>query len=156
MSRAPEGTVQYEATITGLPNAKTFRYAIYDGGRKLTEPGPAYRFTTHPPTGEPAPARIWVVGDSGTGQLHQRLVHEAMRQFTASSKRKLDFYLHVGDMAYGQGTDGQFQSRFFAPYQETLRNTVCGVFAGVANLTGGMMAWNEACGYATDIDGRKS
>ncbi|NIP97318.1 MAG: hypothetical protein GWO24_29340, partial [Akkermansiaceae bacterium] len=134
LSKAPVGTVQYEATITGLPAQTSFWYSIHDGPTCLRS-GPHYRFRTHPPIGKPTPTRIWVVGDSGTGEWHQRMVHEAMVQFTASSKRPLDFYLHVGDMAYPSGTDQQFQARFFAPYQRTLRHTVC--WASQGNHEGG-------------------
>jgi len=134
LSAAPKGTVQYEATLTGLLPETIYRYAIYDQGRLLTELGPRFQFTTHPPIGKPTPARIWVVGDSGTGQIHQRMVHDSMQNFTTDSKRPLDFYLHVGDMAYGSGTDPQFQERFFAPYRDTLFNTVC--WASMGNHEG--------------------
>jgi hypothetical protein len=107
---------------------------VFDGDTALTPNTPEYHFTTLPPYGKETPARIWVVGDSGTGEAHQMLVHRAMADYTAEQKRPLDFYLHVGDMAYGQGTDGQFQTKFFNPYQETLRNTVC--WASLGNHEG--------------------
>ena len=40
-------------------------------------------------------------------------------------KRPLDFYLHLGDMAYSRGRDVEFQTRFFEMYEPTLRNLVC-------------------------------
>lgn len=134
LSSAPEGTVQYEATISGLSPATTYQYVIHDGEEALTEAGKHHQFTTHPPAGTPVPTRVWVVGDSGTGEIHQRLVHDAMLHYTASTKRPLDLYLHVGDMAYSHGTDPQFQERFFAPYQETLGRTVC--WASMGNHEG--------------------
>ncbi|QTN32292.1 metallophosphoesterase family protein [Akkermansiaceae bacterium] len=134
LSGAPQGAFQYEATISGLLPGTTYRYDILDGAKALTGSGPEYRFTTHPPTGKPTPARIWVVGDSGTGEAHQMLVHRAMVAYTEETKRPLDLYLHVGDMAYGQGTDAQFQTKFFKPYKDTLRNTVC--WASMGNHEG--------------------
>ncbi|MFC7337701.1 purple acid phosphatase family protein [Haloferula chungangensis] len=122
---APKGSVQYEAKLDGLKPLTTYRYVLYDGADALTEGGLEFRFRTHPRIGVVTPARIWVVGDSGTGELHQRMVNKAMLSYTENSSRPLDFYLHVGDMAYGQGTDDQFQKKFFEPYEETLRNTVC-------------------------------
>lgn len=133
--KAPDGTVQYEATIKGLKPLTSYRYVVQDGSRELHKPGKRYRFATHPVRGKATPVRMWVVGDSGTGALHQRLVHESMLQYTASTKRPLDLYLHVGDMAYEKGTDQQFQKRFFAPYAETLSNTVC--WAAMGNHEGG-------------------
>ena len=135
LSKAPAGTVQYEATLSGLTPETTYRYAVFDGETALMKGGAEYHFTTHPPIGKVTPTRMWVVGDSGTGDLHQMLVHRAMQTYTTEGKRPLDFYLHMGDMAYGQGTDAQFQDRFFAPYQETLRNTVC--WATKGNHEGG-------------------
>ena len=134
LSEAPAGTIQYEATLAGLKPGTTYRYVLFDGAAPLTQSGPEYHFSTHPASGKASPARIWVVGDSGTGQAHQMLVHRAMVGYTAEQKRPLDFYLHVGDMAYGQGTDEQFQTKFFKPYQDTLRNTVC--WASLGNHEG--------------------
>ena len=122
---APEGTWQYEARITGLRPDTRYFYAVYDGEKRLTEPDAAYHFRTHPIKGAKRPMRFWVVGDSGTGRETQSAVHSAMVALTARENRPLDFYLHVGDMAYSRGKDVEFQTRFFEMYQETLRNTVC-------------------------------
>lgn len=130
----PAGSVQYEAKLDGLKPLTNYRYVLYDGQDALTEVGDEFRFKTYPRIGTTTPARIWVVGDSGTGELHQRLVHLAMKKYIETSKRPLDFYLHVGDMAYGQGTDDQFQTKFFAPYEKTLQHTVC--WASLGNHEG--------------------
>jgi acid phosphatase type 7 len=134
LSAAPEGTVQYEAVITGLEPATAYRYHVCDGDVVLTKNAKNNRFITHPPSGKPAPARIWVVGDSGTGDYHQMLVHRAMKIYTEETKRPIDLYLHVGDMAYGDGTDDQFQKKFFVPYEDTLRSTTC--WASMGNHEG--------------------
>jgi hypothetical protein len=134
LSKAPEGTTQYEATIRGLEPGTTYRYLIFDGDTELSKSDVDHHFTTHPPAGKATPTRMWVVGDSGTGEYHQLLVHRAMQIYTKETKRPLDFYLHVGDMAYGQGTDDQFQKKFFEPYEKTLRNKVC--WASLGNHEG--------------------
>ncbi|MEP2777648.1 MAG: metallophosphoesterase family protein [Luteolibacter sp.] len=134
LSGALPETVQYEATLDGLKPETTYRYMLFDGDDALTQDDEEHHFTTHPPIGKTTPARIWVVGDSGTGQAHQILVHRAMIGYTAETKRPLNFYLHVGDMAYGEGTDDQFQNKFFKPYKETLANTVC--WASMGNHEG--------------------
>ncbi len=131
LSAAPEGTVQYEATITGLEPNTTYQYVVYNGDTALTKDN---YFITHPPSGKPAPARIWVVGDSGTGSRHQMLVHQAMMHYTEETKRPIDLYLHVGDMAYGSGKDDEFQKKFFEPYEKTLRNRTC--WASMGNHEG--------------------
>ncbi|MBI2421772.1 MAG: metallophosphoesterase family protein [Candidatus Hydrogenedentes bacterium] len=121
----PADTWQYEARITGLSPATQYYYAVFDGGTMLAGNHESYYFKTLPPVGPAAPMRIWVVGDSGTGGVAQKRVHTAMQDFTKKTKRPLDQYIHVGDMAYGDGTDFQFQRNFFEIYDETLRNTVC-------------------------------
>jgi hypothetical protein len=134
LNTAPAGTVQYEATVTGLKPQTHYLYAIFDGETRLSEDDSSYGFTTHPVIGNSSSARVWVVGDSGTGNWHQVLVARAMQEYTAAGKQPLDLFLHVGDMAYGQGTDQQFQDKFFKPYAEILRNTVC--WASMGNHEG--------------------
>lgn len=128
-------TYQFEASVSGLtPNSKFF-YAIYDGDQRLAGGDVDHYFITHRAIGSATDMRIWVVGDSGTGDRNQAMVHEAMQAYTAKTHRSIDHYLHVGDMAYGRGTDQEFQHNFFEPYQETLRNTVC--WPSMGNHEGG-------------------
>ncbi|HEY5551140.1 MAG TPA: metallophosphoesterase family protein [Opitutaceae bacterium] len=121
----PANTYQYEARVSGLqPNTKYF-YSVHDGDRLLAGGDAGHYFVSHPPIGSESDMRIWVVGDSGTGGKEQAMVHDAMIAYVAGSGRPIDHYIHVGDMAYSDGTDREFQDHFFAPYQSTLRNTVC-------------------------------
>lgn len=122
---APVGTFQYEAKLTGLTPDTRYYYGVFNGDKRMTPADESYHFTTHPVKGTVRPMRFWVAGDSGTGRQAQAEVFQAMREFVAREKRPLDFYLHVGDMAYHTGRDVEFQSRFFEPYEPTLRNTVC-------------------------------
>ncbi|MGE4178502.1 MAG: metallophosphoesterase [Limisphaerales bacterium] len=122
---APVGTFQYEARIPDLSPSTTYFYAIYDGDRRLTPPDPSYQFTTHPTPGSSGPVRVWVIGDGGTGREQQSAVHQAMRATVERENHPLDFWIHVGDMAYGVGRDMEFQSRFFESYDQTLRHKVC-------------------------------
>lgn len=121
---APADTWQYEATLTGLNPATRYSYTIHDGDRKLAG-GETYHFTTHPRTGEPAPVRMWVVGDSGMGNDDQIAVHRAMQDHLSKDGRPLNMYLHVGDMVYPGGEDANFQTKFFDIYDAVLRITVC-------------------------------
>lgn len=130
----PKSTHQFEASITGLQPNTTYYYAIYDGDNRLTESDKSYRFKTHPVAGTEAPVYFWVVGDSGTAGRAQAQVHNAMRSHLVSTGRELDLYLHVGDMAYGSGTNQEFNDRFFNMYAPTLRHTVC--WASMGNHEG--------------------
>ncbi len=119
------GTYQYEAHLNGLKPATRYFYGVYDGDRLLAGGDKQHYFVTSPAHGSDTDLRIWVVGDSGNGGQDQRDVYQAMTEFTQETRRDLDLYLHVGDMAYGDGTDREFQHNFFEIYQPTLRNTVC-------------------------------
>lgn len=125
LASAPAGAWQYEATVTGLSPARKYYYAVYDGDKLLAGADESYFFTTQPKPGSTEPFRFWVVGDSGTGDHHQADVHTAMRNLITKQNHPLDFYVHVGDMAYNSGKDEEFQRGFFEPYDLTLRNTVC-------------------------------
>jgi hypothetical protein len=131
---APEGTIQFEAQLSGLEPDTTYYYGVYNGDQRLSLEHKTFRFKTHPVPGTDRPVYFWVVGDSGTGGSAQRKVHNAMQAFNEEHGRELDLYLHVGDMAYGSGTDREFSDRFFAMYDTTLRNTVC--WAAMGNHEG--------------------
>lgn len=122
---APVDTRQFEATLTGLKPLTIYYYAIFDGDKRLTPADASYRFKTNPVPGSDTPVYFWVVGDSGTGGKAQAQVHTSMVEHTAKKGRPIDLYLHVGDMAYGSGTNKEFSDRFFKMYEPTLRNTVC-------------------------------
>src|SRR5690606_21641998 len=61
-------------------------------------------------------------GDGGTGNLAQIAVRDAMTRFVGQDPP--DVFVHVGDMAYGDGTTLEFDLKFFLPYQDILRRTV--------------------------------
>jgi len=134
---APKGTRQFEVIVDGLKSDTRYWYAIFDGKQRITpegDSGQSYFFRTHPkPDPDPlvklltpeSPLVFWVVGDSGTGGSNQMAVFDAMRDYAEKTKVDIDMYLHVGDMAYGSGTDAEFGERFFAIYEPLLRNTVC-------------------------------
>ena len=102
-----------------------YQYRIFQDGKQITVAAGTHHFKTHPIPGSEAPVYFWVVGDSGTGGSAQAKVHDAMIAHNEKTGRKLDLYLHVGDMAYGSGTNKEFSDRFFKMYEPTLRNTVC-------------------------------
>jgi len=130
----PQEIHQYEATLEALQPDTKYYYAIYLDGKRVTPDDGTYRFKTHPAPGTDKPVYFWVVGDSGTAGRAQAQVHQAMLDHNASLGRELDLYLHVGDMAYGSGTNQEFSSRFFAMYEPTLRHTVC--WASMGNHEG--------------------
>ena len=122
---APVGTFQYEVRLSGLTPATVYYYAVYDGSRRLTAAEASYSFTTPPNPGTRPLVRFGVIGDSGTGRLPQYEVLQAMLEHVRQTGPPLDFWLHVGDMAYSAGRDTEFQTHVFRPYEVFMRNTVC-------------------------------
>ncbi|QDT67870.1 Alkaline phosphatase precursor [Planctomycetes bacterium MalM25] len=123
-STAPR-TRQFEAKIEGLQPATRYYYAIENDGDRLAGGDERHHFETLPAADALTDLRLWVVGDSGTGGVDQRRVFEAMNDYCLTDERRPDAFIHVGDMAYGDGADSEFQHNFFEVYQSLLRNTVC-------------------------------
>ncbi|MGC9034797.1 MAG: metallophosphoesterase [Verrucomicrobiia bacterium] len=119
------GIFQYEAKITGLEPDTRYYYAVYDGDIRLTPSDDSYSFRTPPHCGTQKPIRFWVVGDSGTARKMQYLVYKSAFRQAQKEGKMFDFIIHVGDIAYMNGKDMEFQTRHFNMYAEALRNLVC-------------------------------
>ncbi len=113
---------QHEVALTGLAPATRYYYAVGTPGAVLAGGTAEHYFVTAPTVGSRVPVRLWVVGDSGTGGSAQAAVRDAMIAHVGAARP--DLYLHVGDMAYSDGLDDEFQTKFFDVYQPILRNTV--------------------------------
>lgn len=114
---------QHEARLTGLNVLTEYFYAATDGSGCPATAAPTDHFTTAPEPGSDTAFRIWVVGDSGTGGSRQAQVRDAMLGWVGAEPP--DLYLHVGDMAYSDGTTTEFTDNFFTMYSDILRSTVC-------------------------------
>jgi fibronectin type 3 domain-containing protein len=79
-------------------------------------------FVTSPLPGTAKPTRVWVVGDSGTGDANAAAVRDGFLSFTGS--RQADLWLMLGDNAYENGTDAEYQAAVFELFPALLRNTV--------------------------------
>jgi Calcineurin-like phosphoesterase/Purple acid Phosphatase, N-terminal domain len=85
--------------------------------------GPDYHCTTLPATAKPT--RIWAMGDFGITGLYGNgalPVRDAFINYTAT--RPADLWLMLGDNAYNNGTDAEFQRGLFNVYPTILRNTL--------------------------------
>ena len=108
-----------EVEITGLRPATRYYYAVGHASCPPSAAGsPGHHWTTSPTVGAATPFRFWVVGDSGTGGRDQRAVFDAMRAEAAGTPP--DLFVHVGDMAYSDGTVAEFDSNFYAVYAPLL------------------------------------
>ena len=112
---------EHEVRLTGLLPDTVYYYAI--GTPTTTMAGDAgFHFRTSPPAGSERPTRVWVLGDSGTADAGARAVRDAYATFADS--RYTDLWLMLGDNAYTDGLDHEYQAAVFNMYPEMLRKTV--------------------------------
>jgi len=120
----PKGIYQFEATVSGLAVDSKYYYGVFDGDTLLAGGTEESFFHTQPRVEPGRPLRFWVMGDTGNGGIIQRNVYDAMKAYVAADGRRLDAFVHLGDMAYDDGTDSEFQANFFDVYAGTISNTV--------------------------------
>ena len=112
---------EHEVRLTGLTPDTLYYYTI--GTPTAVLAGDAsLRFRTAPAPGTERPTRVWVVGDSGTADANARAVREGYATFTGS--RETDLWLMLGDNAYNDGLDREYQAAVFDMYPAMLRKTV--------------------------------
>jgi len=114
-------TTNHEVTLTGLQPATRYYYAVGDSAT-IQASGSDFTFLTPPLAGTATPTRIWAIGDSGTANSSARAVKDAFKSFTGSTPANV--WLMLGDNAYTNGTDAEYQSAIFTMYPEILRRTV--------------------------------
>lgn len=112
-------TTEHRIRVEGLQTGTTYDYQIISEDE--TPAAQAHQFRTLPSRHQAVPTRIWILGDSGTGNRSAEEVYQAYRDF--SSDRPADLWLMLGDNAYSHGTDQQFQDAVFNIYTPILHNT---------------------------------
>lgn len=111
----------HEVRLTGLTPDTLYYYSI--GTSAAMIPGDAtFRFRTSPSAGTEKPTRVWVIGDSGTADANAAAVRDGYAAFTGT--RGSDLWLMLGDNAYNDGLDHEYQAAMFDVYPTMLRNTV--------------------------------
>lgn len=108
----------HEVELSGLQPDTRYYYSIGTSSGPLAGDS-TYSFVTGPQTGVARATRIWVVGDSGEANNNARAVRDAYKNFTGT--RATDLWLMLGDNAYDDGTDLEYQAAVFDTYPELLR-----------------------------------
>ncbi|MHC3994793.1 metallophosphoesterase [Thiomicrolovo sp. ZZH C-3] len=149
-----------EALITGLQPDTTYYYSV--GGAGAADP--AHAFRTAPLTGEvpsDGNTRIWLLGDAGTAGFSgipgaeliaeqggydaadQIAVRDGFYQWLAANGGEpVDLMLMLGDNAYLEGTDEQYQRAVFDMYPETLATV--GMWSTIGNHEMGLAGMSVA------------
>ena len=117
----PAPVTDHVVTLGGLSPLTTYHYSIGTTATTLAGGDGTTRFTTPPPPGTSKPTRIWVLGDAGTNTVAQARVRNAFYQYAAD--RLPDLCLLLGDNAYDDGTDAEFQAAIFDTYPTMLRRS---------------------------------
>jgi hypothetical protein len=115
-------TTEHEVRLTGLTPNTRYYYSV--GSTTLTLAGndTNHFFFTAPPVGTDKPTRIWALGDSGTANVNAQAVRNAYA--TLAGSRYTDVWLMLGDNAYENGTDLEYQAAVFNMYPNFLRQSV--------------------------------
>jgi hypothetical protein len=107
-----------------LPSTKYF-YKIMAGSTLLAGGDESHSFVTSPNGGD-EPFTVWALGDSGISATlgsgehpNQAAVRDAF--LNVVPLKDIAFLMHLGDIAYYEGTDTQFQRGFFDIYPSILR-----------------------------------
>jgi hypothetical protein len=121
-------TTEHVMILEGLTPSTKYHYAIGNAEKTLGGAEGAGSFTTSPVPGTRQPIRTWVVGDAGTASSGgsnaglQAKVRDAYYNFTGA--RHTDLFLMLGDNAYSNGTDAEYQIAVFDIYKDILRKSV--------------------------------
>ncbi len=119
----PASTQEHEVEVTGLVPETTFFYAVGEtGSSPLVGDDADHWFETPPPVGVARPMSIWVLGDSGTANINALRVRDAFLGLPES--QDTDFVLLLGDNAYTDGTDGEYEFALFEFYADFLPSRV--------------------------------
>lgn len=103
-----EDYVAFAAAVTGMTPNRRYCYEVWADGAPLAT---GLRFDTAW-SGSDRPVRVLAFGDSGNASPEQLAVRDAF------SQREFDVFLHLGDMAYGDGTFTEFEERVFDVYRD--------------------------------------
>jgi len=113
----------HEVEINGLDPNTVYYYEIANTSFILKPKAADLYFKTHPPIGEQQPVTAWILGDCGTQNDDQRSVRDAYYNYIGD--RHTDMMLFLGDNAYYDGKDTEYQYALFENmYEDKLQNTI--------------------------------
>ncbi|HKZ79049.1 MAG TPA: post-COAP-1 domain-containing protein [Pyrinomonadaceae bacterium] len=118
----PAPTTEHEVVLSGLSPSTRYCYSVGSSSQVLSGGDDAHCFETAPPVGTSSPVRIWAFGDAGFADDSQRAVRDAYLNFAGG--RRTNVWLMLGDNAYFNGTDAEYQAAVFDMYPSLLKSTV--------------------------------
>ncbi len=106
-------TTEHIVNVTGLQTATKYYYTI-GSATQVLQGDTNNTFTTAPVEGTVMPVRIWGIGDFGNGSAAQDNVRNAYMNYPGAHTTNV--WLWLGDNAYSNGTDAEYQSNVFNKY----------------------------------------
>lgn len=104
----------HEVILTGLNPATKYYYTIGSSNYTTLQDSAQY-FFTNGIMGSPYEIDIWITGDCGTGYLEQKWTADAFINHV--NNKYMDAWLLLGDNAYMNGFDVEYQTNFFNVYK---------------------------------------
>ena len=104
--------------LSGLkPNAKYY-YSVGNLRNKALKGDEDTYFYTLPKSGSEQLIRVAGFGDCGNNSINQRMVKDQILKYLGNNY--LNAWILIGDNAYSDGTDAEFQAKFFNVYKDDL------------------------------------
>lgn len=113
---------EHEVELTGLAPDTTYYYAVGSSDGPIVGGDIEHVFRTPPVPGADSPQRFWVLGDSGTATSVPEQVRDAYLTYSAGTWT--DAVLLLGDNAYRNGSDTEYQLALFEMFERSLRKAV--------------------------------
>ncbi|MBB6498575.1 purple acid phosphatase family protein [Pedobacter cryoconitis] len=108
---------EHQVQLSGLKPSTKYYYSI-GGFQDTLQMSKDNYFVTLPESGKTGHYRIAALGDCGDNSVNQRRVKEQVISYLG--KNNLTAWILLGDNAYSDGTDSEFQSKFFNIYKDDL------------------------------------
>ena len=119
-AESTQSGTEHIVKLTGLSPSTRYYYKVQAGSNPVGDASNS--FVTAPTPGTVQPVRIWVLGDSGTANSNAAAVRDAYRNLSPATHT--DVWLMLGDNAYSNGEDAEYQDAVFDMYPEYLKSTV--------------------------------
>lgn len=101
----------HEIKLTGLQADTKYYYKVGTTVTPIAVDISQQYFRTHPVPGTVKSVRVWAIGDFGRANAGQVEVKESFLNY--SGEREADVWLWLGDNAYDDGSDAQYQQKVF-------------------------------------------
>ncbi len=115
--------ISHSVQITGLNPFTKYYYSVGTLTAGIIQGAADNFFVTSPVPGTPGKYRFWVVGDCGNASTNQTNCKNQYNTYTGNTVT--NGWLLLGDNAYSNGSDPQFNAEFFNIYQtDIMKNAV--------------------------------